>query len=107
MFRNRFKAAFLAAMAALMLLAGCYVPAAQIVEKEVTRVVVEKEAVEVEKEVTRIVERLVEAEEATPQNAKYVFLFIGDGMAVAQRNVAELYLRGRRVAGTGPRRPGC
>jgi len=24
-------------------------------------------------------------------NAKYVFLFIGDGMAVAQRNAAELY----------------
>jgi alkaline phosphatase len=30
--------------------------------------------------------------------AKYVFLFIGDGMGTAQRNAAELYLAGRREA---------
>ncbi|MDR1508271.1 MAG: alkaline phosphatase [Synergistaceae bacterium] len=29
-------------------------------------------------------------------SAKYVFLFIGDGMGTAQRNAAELYLAGRR-----------
>ncbi|MGQ9556076.1 MAG: alkaline phosphatase [Anaerolineae bacterium] len=28
----------------------------------------------------------------TPKAAKYIFLFIGDGMGVAQRNAAELYL---------------
>lgn len=30
--------------------------------------------------------------------AKYVFLFIGDGMGAAQRNAAELYLAGERAA---------
>jgi alkaline phosphatase len=32
-------------------------------------------------------------------SAKYVFLFIGDGMGTAQRNAAELYLAGKREAG--------
>jgi len=36
-------------------------------------------------------------EDATGQ-AKYVFVFIGDGMAVAQRNAAELYLAATRGA---------
>lgn len=31
-------------------------------------------------------------------SAKYVFLFIGDGMGAAQRNAAEIYLGGRRSA---------
>jgi alkaline phosphatase len=31
-------------------------------------------------------------------SAKYVFLFIGDGMGTAQRNTAELYLAGKREA---------
>ncbi len=31
-----------------------------------------------------------------PQKAKYVFVFIGDGMGVAQRNAAELYMAGLR-----------
>lgn len=35
------------------------------------------------------------------QNPKYVFLFIGDGMAIAQRNAAELYLAKEK----GLRRP--
>lgn len=33
---------------------------------------------------------------AGPQQAKYVFIFIGDGMGVAQRSAAELYLAGSR-----------
>ena len=33
---------------------------------------------------------------AAGAGAKYVFLFIGDGMGTAQRNAAELYLAGRR-----------
>ncbi|MGA8573444.1 MAG: hypothetical protein ACLP7A_00225 [Desulfobaccales bacterium] len=32
--------------------------------------------------------------------AKYVFLFIGDGMAVAQRNAAELYLAKEKLTST-------
>ncbi len=36
----------------------------------------------------------------TATKAKYVFLMIGDGMALAQRNVAELYLAGERGAGS-------
>ncbi len=53
----------------------------------------------VEQEVTRVVE--VTATPAPAAQAKYVFLFIGDGMAVAQRNAAELYLAA--TAGTGDR----
>jgi alkaline phosphatase len=34
--------------------------------------------------------------------AKYVFLFIGDGMAVAQRNAAELFLAATKDAGARP-----
>ncbi len=33
---------------------------------------------------------------AKAQNAKYVFLFIGDGMGVPQRNAAEIYLAGTK-----------
>jgi alkaline phosphatase len=33
--------------------------------------------------------------------AKYVFLFVGDGMGIAQRNAAELYLSGMREAQGG------
>ncbi|MCL2684530.1 MAG: alkaline phosphatase, partial [Synergistaceae bacterium] len=33
---------------------------------------------------------------AAESTAKYVFLFIGDGMGVAQRNAAEIYLAGLR-----------
>ncbi|MDR1515473.1 MAG: alkaline phosphatase [Synergistaceae bacterium] len=38
--------------------------------------------------------------EAAPANgaAKYIFLFIGDGMGTAQRNAAEMYLAGMREA---------
>ena len=33
-----------------------------------------------------------------PEKAKYVFVFIGDGMGIAQRNAAELYLAKKRGA---------
>ena len=36
------------------------------------------------------------ATEANPEKAKYVFLFIGDGMGIAQRNAAELYLANQK-----------
>ncbi len=41
------------------------------------------------------------AAEANSEKAKYVFLFIGDGMGVAQRNAAELYLANQN----GSKRP--
>ncbi|MDR3164657.1 MAG: alkaline phosphatase [Synergistaceae bacterium] len=36
--------------------------------------------------------------EGTAKSAKYIFLFIGDGMGTAQRNAAEVYLAGMREA---------
>lgn len=39
---------------------------------------------------------------AAAGQAKYIFLFIGDGMAVAQRNAAELFLAATQDAGMRP-----
>jgi alkaline phosphatase len=75
------------------------------VEKEVVvtkEVEVEKTVVEtvvVEKEVVK--EVVVEATAEPPKKAKYIFLFIGDGMGVAQRNSTELY----KAVLTGKDRP--
>jgi alkaline phosphatase len=76
----------------------------QAVEKQVVQtVVVEKERV-VEKPVvqTVIVEREKEPEPTPQKQAKYVILLVGDGMAVAQRNAAELYLAATANRGERP-----
>jgi alkaline phosphatase len=44
------------------------------------------------------VEPCLAGAEGKGANAKYVFLFIGDGLGVAQRNAAELYLANQRGA---------
>jgi len=97
-------------VASLMLLSGC-AQAPEIVEKQV---VVEKPVVQtvvVEKPVekvvleTVVVEKQVVAptEPAAPAPvAKYVFLFIGDGMGVAQRNAAELFKGATTSTGARP-----
>lgn len=38
----------------------------------------------------------IAAAASRPETAKYVFVFIGDGMGIAQRNAAELYMAGLR-----------
>jgi alkaline phosphatase len=86
----------------LLVVVGCAAPTPEVIEKEieVTR--------QVEVEVTKEIEVEVEKEvliTPTPEpekHAKYVFLFIGDGMAVAQRNAAELYLAATAHAGNRP-----
>ena len=89
----------------LMALGGCATPTPQIVEKEITKVV--------EKPVEKVVEKVVTATPvpvaptvaptAAPKPvAKYMFVFIGDGMAAAQRNSAELYLAATKSATARP-----
>ena len=56
----------------------------------------------IEKQVTRVVEVPVTAVPEAAAHAKYVFLFIGDGMGVAQRNAAELYLAATAGADARP-----
>jgi alkaline phosphatase len=83
-------------------LAGCAAPTPQIIEKQVT---VEKPVIQtvlvpatpqvVEKQVTvekSVVQTVVVTPTPAVNKAKYIFVFIGDGMGVAQRNAAELYL---------------
>ncbi|MBC8446952.1 MAG: alkaline phosphatase [Chloroflexi bacterium] len=73
------------------LLAGCPLPPPQVVEKEV---VVEKTVIEtvvIEKQVVIEKEVMVTPIPEPAAKAKYIFLFIGDGMAVAQRTSAEVY----------------
>lgn len=72
------------------LMAGCAAPTPEVVEVEVT------------KEVIKEVEVVVTPTAEPVKNAKYVFLFIGDGMAVAQRNAAELYLAETTQPGDRP-----
>jgi alkaline phosphatase len=88
------------------MLTACATPTPQVVEVErevevtrqveVTQVVEREVEVEVEKEV------LVTPTPEPEKHARYVFLFIGDGMAVAQRNAAELYLATTTHAGDRP-----
>ena len=97
-------------VASLVLLSGC-ARAPEIVEKQV---VVEKPVVQtvvVEKQVEKVVVEtvLVEKQVAAPTEpaapaakAKYVFLFIGDGMGVAQRNAAELFKAATESTGARP-----
>ncbi|MGC9359401.1 MAG: alkaline phosphatase, partial [Anaerolineae bacterium] len=105
----RFRIALLL-VAALVIVSGCAAPAPATVERVITATpapaqptatpqIVEKvvkETVVVEKEVERVIT-------ATPEpRAKYVFLFIGDGMGVAQRNAAELYMAATQTEGKRP-----
>ena len=108
MFRHKVRRGLALLLAIAVLVSGCAAPAPQVIEKEkiVTQVVketvIQKEPVEVEKEVTRIVTVTEPAPTAAPRHAKYVFLFIGDGMGVAQRNSAELYLAASQKADARP-----
>jgi len=101
------RALFVVVAIGIMLLAlgGCATPTPQIVEKEITKVV--------EKPVEKVVEKVVTATPvpvaptvaptAAPKPvAKYMFVFIGDGMAAAQRNSAELYLAATKSATARP-----
>jgi alkaline phosphatase len=102
--------------ALMMIAAGCTQVTPQVVEKEVVvekpvvqTVVVEKEVqVPVEKEVVQTVvvekEVVIEPTAVPAKQAKYVFLFVGDGMAVAQRNAAELFKATTESAGARPER---
>jgi len=119
MLKKALSKGIILSLAVLLLFSACAAPTAEIIEKEVVvekpvvqTVVVEKEVpVEIEKKVveTVIVEKEVVVEKvaptatpAPPAKAKYVFLFIGDGMAVAQRNAAELYLAATESTGARP-----
>ncbi len=42
---------------------------------------------------------------STTASAKYIFLFIGDGMSFAQRDSAELYWAAIKGARRGPKKP--
>ncbi|MBN1261381.1 MAG: alkaline phosphatase [Anaerolineae bacterium] len=88
MLKSKLLMAFALTLVLLPVIAGCATPTPQIVE--VTKEVIVTEEVEVV--VTKEVEVLITPTPEPEKYAKYVFLFIGDGMAVAQRNAAELYL---------------
>ena len=106
MIRNRCLKGLLLLVVVTGVVAACAPPTPEVVEKEVevTR--------QVEVQVTRVVEKEVEVEvekevliTPTPQpekHAKYVFLFVGDGLAVAQRNAAELYVAATARTGDRP-----
>jgi alkaline phosphatase len=100
--KNRLFAVIILAITVLAILVACAAPTPQIVEVEkVVTVEVEKQVV-VEKAVVQTVVVEKEAPTPEPQTAKYVFLFIGDGMGVAQRNAAELYLAATQGASQRP-----
>ncbi len=81
-----------------------------VVEKQVVQTVEVEKVVQVDREVaaTVVVEKEVPVEvavTATPEparRAKYIILLVGDGMGVAQRNAAELYLAATAGAGARP-----
>ena len=79
-----------------------------VVEKPIVQTVEVEKQVLVEKEVlaTVVVEKeVLVSVTATPEpafHAKYIFLFIGDGMGVAQRNAAELFLAATAGANARP-----
>ncbi|MFZ5916511.1 MAG: alkaline phosphatase [Chloroflexota bacterium] len=120
MHRSKSKTGLFLLVSLLLLLAACAAPTAEVIEKQVVvekpvvqTVVVEKQVpVEVEKKVveTVVVEKQVVVEKevvkdaptSTPAKAKYLFIFVGDGLGVAQRNAAELYLAATAGAGARP-----
>ncbi|MBN1486135.1 MAG: alkaline phosphatase [Anaerolineae bacterium] len=91
--KMKFWMGLMALVVGVMMFGGCAAPTPEIVEVEVTKEVVVTKEVEVIKEI------MITPTPMPERHAKYVFLFVGDGMAVAQRNAAELYLGVTKGAG--------
>ena len=91
---------FIFCLVLMITLSSCAAPEPETVEV-IKEVIVTQEVV-VTEEVIVTEEILVTPTPMPEQKAKYVFLFIGDGMGVAQRNAAELYLAATANSGARP-----
>jgi alkaline phosphatase len=92
----------LSVLLSILILIGMVSGCAGVAPQVIRETVVVTSPPEVIKETVVVTpEMSLQAVEATqaPKVAKYIFLFIGDGLGVAQRNAAELYLASLKGAG--------